>query len=115
MKQPIMKPSLLLYYHLIIKLIRCLFWAFMIEFVAHYFYLESLTYRPYLIIDKCDASVICHWSVVLCYGLRFYLHYRVRYGVAATISRFDWLSPPQEPRCIAHMGSYNEIKRYWLK
>ena len=82
----------------------------MVELAAHYLYFESLTYQPRLI-EKCDNSATCHWSVIVCYGLRFYVHYLVRYGIALTVTRFDLLIPPKEPRCIARMGSFNEIRR----
>ena len=80
------------------------------EFALHYFYLESLKYQHHLIEDF-DDSPACTWSLVLLYNVLFFVKYHIVYGIASTLTRFDWLIPPPEPRCLARVGSMSEVRR----
>ena len=92
----------------IIFVLRILFWWFLIEFMLHFFYFESIL-NDALFAMRLPKNEFVTLGMAL--GTFFHLKYVVIFGYQAVFARLDNMKPPQGPICISRISLYSKIWR----
>ncbi|XP_050544503.1 protein-cysteine N-palmitoyltransferase Rasp isoform X2 [Daktulosphaira vitifoliae] len=94
---------------LIIKVMRCLFWMLVVEFVLHFIYINVFL-QNIKVLKKFGIIALSGFGFTM--GQFFFIKYTVVYGLAIAIAEFDeYIEPPKPPKCISRIHLYSDMWR----
>lgn len=109
MRSRLVRPSLAA---LLIEIISCLVYFFLIEISFHFFYSTSISKHIHILVELGSWETLgIIWSLLQF----FYVKYVVFYRFAGVFAKIDGLEPPGQPGCISNLYTYVDMWRYFDK
>ncbi|XP_055382898.1 protein-cysteine N-palmitoyltransferase Rasp isoform X2 [Condylostylus longicornis] len=96
--------------NLIFGLLRIGFWILFVNVSLHFFYFYYLQYDHEAVLVLSSLGLYGFGYLM---GLYFQIHYIITYGLGITFLKYDSISPPRQPICIARVHFYSYMWRYF--
>lgn len=89
-----------------LHLIRFCFWAMFNELILHFLYFNALQHS-YTVLQSVSLFTLS--GIGYLHGQFFMIKYLVMFGLPGTIAKFDYLDPPDGPKCISYIYLYSDM------
>lgn len=91
---------------LVFHVVRFCFWAAFNEFILHFLYFNALQHNHTAL---QSVSLFTLAGIGYLHGQFFMIKYLVMFGLPGTIAKFDYLEPPDGPKCISYIYLYSDM------
>ncbi|XP_045178562.2 protein-cysteine N-palmitoyltransferase HHAT-like [Mercenaria mercenaria] len=93
-----------------LHLLRFFFWAMFNEFLLHFLYFNALQNNTMVL---KSVSLFTLMGIGYLHGQFFMVKYLVMFGLPGTIAKFDYLNPPDGPKCISYIYLYSDMWKFF--
>ncbi|XP_053403137.1 protein-cysteine N-palmitoyltransferase HHAT-like [Mercenaria mercenaria] len=93
-----------------LHLLRFCFWAMFHEFLLHFLYFNALQNNTMVLKSVSRFTLM---GIGYLHGQFFMVRYLVMFGLPGTIANFDYLNPPDGPKCISYIYLYSDMWKFF--